>query len=184
MSAIECGKWRVVFYEQSGDWSLRDMTNAGKRGKRCADITIDSGCQYTRAWDAGNLHADLFNPPSADAPERLILAALRRGWKVSRDSARGIDVAPPSRNPVAIECDRWIAEFEWSRFSICDKLDRNNEPAIIPTRTPATKISKAYEFAASEGGRVAILMCSTIHEIADLLQNETGVKTHYYCRMD
>ena len=178
---------------------ITDMTNAGKRGKKCAVLRFN-GVQWGHGVGtedqqrAKEVSTQIFDciaklldaSPTCDFAtaagivEAMVADARSQGIPESyiglyREEIRGID-APVE--PLEAKGDGWHATADENGVTVDDTRDQFNEPCMITTRQ---KNSQAYRIARKVWDRV--MKAASFHEAGDILR-DAGCKLHYYCRMD
>ena len=181
-----------------GEWfRITDMTNAGKRGKRCRvlrfagwrphvgcdDRTSDAAKSHSLCFEMMRFTASVrpdasFDDVCAAARSLVSAAGLPESYaRLDVEEIRGVD-APRPRLVAGVD-GKWSASADIRGVSINDDADRFNEPCVITRHTQ--KATAAYEIAARVWDRVKA--AATFGEAWSILTN-AGWKGHYYCRVD
>lgn len=172
-----------------------DCTNAGKRGKVCLELTIQT-------WAAGQvengqLFCDLVHNMSLkledlktwdDAMRFQSLAqALRsdsRNVQICTHEHKGIRVAPLGFQAVSVGNDNYSAGVSYEDFSASDKVDQANCPKWISTsKQRKADFAKVYAFVRNNQASLNAPEV-TFHAFIKMVSEATGVSGHYYCAMD
>jgi hypothetical protein len=87
-----------------------------------------------------------------------------------------------THKPVMISNDHFHASFELDAFRICDKTDRYNEPATISTdRNGKRDLVKVFQWAQANRAKLEGM---TFLQVNKAMEEDIGVRGHYYCRID
>ena len=178
---------------------ITDMTNAGKRGKKCSVLRFKGalwghGVGTPDQQHAKEVSTQIFyaiedlrdESPSCDFAtaagiiETMIADARLQGIPESyiavyREEIRGVD-APVEK--LTAHGDGWNALADENGITVNDTRDLYNEPCMITSRQ---KKSQAYRLARKVWDRVAKAI--SFHEVGDILR-EAGCNLHYFCRVD
>lgn len=193
--AVHIQTWR------SGSATITDLTNAGKRGKKCPQLSF-------RGWIPGHtsgLTHDAFLAVEAsrevlvylDDVEKdqaslafdavvenvrtIVRDAIEKGAAANLvacdiEEIRGVD-APKPVLTAGVQ-GQWSAAIDKEGVHLSDDADQHNQPAAITYNQSA---DKAYKIAKGVWDRVQ--ECKTFSEAYSLL-SESGCRLHYWCRMD
>jgi hypothetical protein len=158
------------------DWCrVIDMTNAGKRGKKCRELSASDPCQGSR-----DVFARIEKAQSFDEALSIVLEAkasqLSSTFHVLQGEIRGVDA--PKERLTAGNAGTWSASVDEDGVSVADHTDPFNEPRAI---TSGQSKAAAYSKAAKVWDRVQA--ARTFHEACSILRN-AGVRLHSYCGMD
>lgn len=174
--------------------TITDMTNAGKRGKRCRTLRFSgppwnggSDLQKLAAqrgrtiyYEIENLNGETFDE-AADKIRGLVAEARAEGIPegyiaVYDKEIRGVD-APV---PVLTHCIEDVFSVKADNSGVC--LSALNDPYNEWTEiTSRQKAGQAYRLAAKVWSEVQA--CKTLSEASGVLRN-AGCKLHGYCAMD
>jgi hypothetical protein len=187
------GMLRIHRYESTV--VVTDLTNAGKRGKRCMEA---------RLWDT-----DMIRDPEvvsdmerilstlADSPTYQAAANRLRGFVVSVEmfssgtvgippkfderELRGVDVTPAGFAPVEVETDEFSLRSDYNDFVIRDHKDKNNLPTCIPAAKGGKEDVKAfYRWVRDNESRLRSMTYRDVLRGMDA----AGIRYHDYCAMD
>lgn len=173
---------------------ITDLTNAGKRGKRCGEITL---------WDLDYIRdeevlRDLDGLLShlADSPTYQAAANRIRGFvtavemfhpeigippKIEESELRGVDVTPAGFAPVVIKTRNFDLKSDYNDFSIRSNTDKYNLPACIPASKGGKEDIKVFYRWVSDNRDAIERM--TYEEVLSGMRTQ-GIRYHDYCRMD
>lgn len=186
----------VQIWKAAGNATVTDMTNAGKRGKRCDQISFigrlysDPSCAKavkistltSSALDyLRGLSSDTPFNIAADGVDAYVQDARKHGiedWAVKsyKSVIRGID-AP--RTKLTAGNEKFNAFADQDGIHIYDLTDNINLPAIITA--PRQTNAQAYSIAAKVWEKVKT---ATNFSEAQNILSAAGAKLHYYCQMD
>lgn len=173
---------------------LTDTTNAGKRGKTCRVLSLNSP-----SLDGDAAHFIRFELPrlagvdtaaaggKADGGVFLplldfdVLAAKIREAAPPAVSTEDREIAgleAPRERLTAGHAGKWSGEVDEGGVTLSDLTDRNNEPRAI---TSGQVKSRAYVLAAKVWPQVQA--AATFGEAAKILA-AAGCKLHHYCAVD
>lgn len=166
--------------------TIVDMTNAGKRGKKCATLRF-RGYSCTSEDEFGSqaitdsimyfieklTGSESIEQVRAEI-ERQIVGCPR--VFVYPEEMRGIDAPRPTLT-AGVE-GKWSAYADRDGVTIADLSDRMNDPRCI---THDQSRARAYDIAARTWSKVTA--CATFSEAWTLL-SDAGCSLHYYCAMD
>lgn len=199
----EFGAWRAQLYR--GSLRCTHLVGAGKRGKRCAVISV-YGCYapdeldwlcyevapaLARAMAAGASPlellqmAELFRAAPCGHKEcaesdafRLACDARKLSCLISSDEERGVDVRPSDATApvITIEGDRCVLTVSPTEFVLNDHADQNNLPAVISTSRHKSEAAKLYKRVRANPAAFAGLDFNATWRLMGC--------GHYYCRMD
>jgi len=188
---LENESWRVHRFANA--LRITDLTNAGKRGKRCIQYSV---------IDNVPRHDSLV---MVDVVEAVTLAAKRevsaqqmelviRGHIVSddmfskaptlqfeEDTLRGVDVMPGGFVELNLDLQYVRVEAGYDRFTIRDKVDQNNLPTCIPAISGGKKSIPVFYRWVEDNLRSIKTM--KYHEVLSEM-GKLGIKYHSYCAMD
>lgn len=183
----------------SGSMSARitDMTNAGKRGKRCRTIRFQGtalgyACGNPLWQLAGERTNEIIGRLQGLATETSFddaLTLVSRAVDVARidgigdtlinyeveTGCRGIDAPKPL---LTAGNDKWSGSADESGISLRDNQDQYNEPRQCTHRQTH---AEAYRLAAKVWEQVQ--QAETMHQASDIL-SAAGCKLHYWCAVD
>jgi hypothetical protein len=167
----------VQIWTGSKSAEITDMTNAGKRGKYCAQ---------TRAYfpgrddDGGSLLGYLSQPENVARPYAEIVAGIAAlncaGLNIEETQIKGIHA--PRETLKAGKDGIWSASAGTEGLYLADLTDHYNEPRMITSRQTA---AEAYRRASAVWPRV--ILAATLLEVRNILEG-AGCRLHYYCAMD
>jgi hypothetical protein len=179
----------------AGQATVTEMTNAGKRGKKCRTVTFhgwvntahDRESEPGRStnlalsvlhWLKDDVKADAsFDAVAAELKRRVAEAGLPTHCaSVAEGETRGID-APRPKLTAGVE-GLWGASADETGVTICRHNDVNGWAEITGSRQTATE---AYRLAAKAWPRVRA--ATTFDEASEIL-TAAGCKLHGYCMMD
>lgn len=188
---LETDSWRVHRFANA--IKLTDLTNAGKRGKRCI--------QYSVIDNASRRDS----PAMEDVVEAITHAAKRevsaqqmafviRGHMVSddmfskdpalqfeEDTLRGVDVMPGGFVELKLDLRYVYIEAGYDSFIIRDKVDENNLPTCTSTTQGGKKsIPMFYRWVEDN---LRSIKGMKYHDIVSEL-SRLGIQYHSYCAMD
>ena len=172
---------------------VTDLTNAGKRGKRCKEL---------RLWDT-----DMMRSPDAEASLEKTLTDLPHAatfeavydWlsgfvdldvsryriavppKLDVRELRGVDVAPAGFAPINIETSDISLESDFDSFTIRDKVDQNNLPTCIPATRGGKEDVRAFYRWVTDNQQAIQRM--SYHEVLSGMES-AGIKYHNFCSVD
>lgn len=184
---IENENVRIHRYRPSVE--ITDLTNAGKRGKRCKVLFVYD-LDYTD--DAGGLVEDMVDALSRarnyEQASRIVEKGLTAINAVSRYSAkmderlvRGVDVSPGGFKPIEIHGQHVYVQADFDSFTVRDKDDHWNEPTCIPSGSGSkTAVKMFYRWAMDNE---SLIKRGTFHEVTESM-SKAGIRYHYYCAVD
>lgn len=190
----------------SGSARVVEMTNAGKRGKRCRVLRFcgwfnSAGDRESAAYRAHSLTAGIVNylaelvggsaysgngttnAVSFDEVRRTILAMIADAGDTSNavhlydEECRGVDA--PKATLTAGVGGVWSGHVDDNGVYLADLTDQHNDPRSITRHDQAN--NTAYAFAAKVWARVQ--EAKTFGE-AERILSDAGCRLHYYCAMD
>ncbi len=193
--AIHIKTWR------SGSATITDLTNAGKRGKKCFQLSFRG---WIPGYGSGLTHdaflavevsrevlvyldeiekdqASLdFNFVATKVGE-IVRSAIEKGaaqnlLSCDIEEIRGVD-APKPVLTAGVQ-GQWSGAIDKDGVHLSDDADQHNLPAAITNNQSA---DKAYKIAKGVWDRVQ--ECKTFSEAYSLL-SDSGCRLHYWCRMD
>ncbi len=187
---VDSGKVRIHRYRDSTH--ITDLTNAGKRGKKCQllVITPPHRADYEGEEDFGNLLAGfLGNVDSMNAVEVALDAFMEKhpedaegmGVRKSED-LRGVDVMPAGFAPIRVRGKFVDVRVEGKDFQVSSVLDENiNGTTCIPGMKGGAKTIPAF-YRWVKDNQAGILSMT----FADMLavMHTLGVQYHQYCSID
>lgn len=180
----------VKVYSGSGNGTITDMANAGKRGKTCRTLTflgdaaavIDRLCTTPEQRAArGGCYAlecrpvNEVRPDDFDAVCGEVRAAAHPTTRLIDGEIRGVDAPRPVLT--AGVAGKWSAGADETGVSLHDLDDVNQWTEITFKQSPA----KAYELARKVWDRVKA--AATRYEASNIL-TAAGCRLHGYCAMD
>ena len=182
-NTFENEKWRVHRYASSV--VITDLTNAGKRGKKCREFAV-----YDIDWKRLPISADTIAKTFEDlAKKNAPLAAMEKaakefegaGASLSIRDQRGVDVTPGGFENIKIKGDNVYIEAEYDTFRIKNLQDTYNEPTCIPALKGGKKdIPQFYRWVKDNEKKIKTM---TFSEVLKAMDRE-GIKYHYFCAMD
>jgi len=188
---IENENVRVHRYRPSVE--ITDLTNAGKRGKRCRVLSVyDLDMMRGAEGLVEDMMDDLSRVKTYAQAERVVgkfmdeVDELADGGyvpiKTDERLVRGVDVAPGDFKPITVNGQHVYVEAEYDSFVIRDKDDQYNEPTCIPTvRGPKrTSIKMFYRWVMDNENW---LRRATFREVTLSLM-KAGIPFHEYCAVD
>ncbi len=184
----------IQIHQAAANAVITDMTNAGKRGKRCDSLRFrgfdpayevppERQPAVALTWDIlakikKLTPADDFAAVVTDITAQIEAAKVDPELvRVAPDSCRGVD-SPRVRLLAGLE-GQWHGYADENGISLSDETDKANEPAMITRHDQ--KNSRAYELAAKVWENVKA--AQTFSEAGNIL-SAAGCSLHYYCRMD
>ena len=185
---IENDSVRIHRYRPSV--TVTDLTNAGKRGKRCEEFTV-----YNLDWatkdavsEIENMMDDLSRVKNYGQAMRVMekgVEAINAATKylVETDSRllRGVDVAPGGFSPIEIHGRYVHISADFDSFSVRDLEDRFNEPTCIPTGSgKKTAVKMFYRWATDNENWIK---GAKFEEVLNSM-TKAGIPYHYYCAVD
>lgn len=179
---IEHGTVRIHRFRES--FRITDLTNAGKRGKRCRELAVIMGYGPTRPANFDGYANAIQHEHSYDAILRLfkdILVDFPGGIELHETEERGVDVLPGGFKPIALDLPNFSIEVALKDFVIRDKKDTDNLPTCIPAAKGGLReIPVLYRWVQENQSKMAHLTFGEMEKVLEQL----GVKYHYYCAMD
>jgi len=188
---IENGSVRIHRYRPSVE--ITDLTNAGKRGKRCKVLSVyDLDRMEAAEGLVEDMMDDLSRVKNYAQAERIVgkfmdeVEELADGGYVSIKTderlARGVDVAPGDFKPIRINGQHVSVEADYNDFVIRDKDDHFNEPTCIPTvhGPKRTSVKMFYRWVMDNENW---LRRATFREVMQSLM-KAGIPFHQYCAVD
>jgi len=180
---FENEKWRV----HRGGSSVRvtELTNAGKRGKKCQVVVV-----YDIDWKRMAVSADTIAKTFYDLARRG--ASLRDMQKAAEEfkeaganmetyTERGVDTKPGGFETISIKGDKVWIEAEYKSFRVRDLEDKYNEPTCIPAITGGKKsIPVFYRWVKDNQAKIKRMSFSEVRKA----MQKNGIKYHSYCAMD
>lgn len=168
-----------------GSVRVTDLAGAGKRGKRCGEISL-----YTYAGpdskvvDATGIAAEAFLgcPDYATAANVLRCLAVSHELELEERVLRGVDVKPAATSDLVVNGPHVGILVEHDSFSVCDKDDKYNEPAAID-RSGGPRKTSIRKMRALVAARAEELRGMRFYEVLRIMR-EAGIDYHHYCRMD
>ena len=169
---------------------VTDLTNAGKRGKRCDQAVVynidyaerDASSEIEEMMDGierARNYAQALKVMEKSVDEINVVSKM--GVKFDEQIERGVDVAPGGFSKIKINGKNVYIEADFSRFVVRDKVDMNNEPTCIPgARGKKTSIKMFYRWATDNEN---FIKRATFSEVLDSM-TKAGIPYHYYCAMD
>ena len=173
---------------------ITDMTNAGKRGKRCRVLCFIGHVSPVKPDHPETAYtlriyraiAELDRAMSFDAAAELLVGLIceayaagcsEYGVRIFEEDIRGVD-APREVLEAGI-AGKWHARADEDGIGLYDDEDRNNEPAMITAHEQGA--NKAYDIARKCWHLVKA--APSFHAAGEILRQH-GARLHYYCRMD
>jgi len=175
---IETSTWRVL----RGALSIRvtHITNAGKRGKRCAEYTLYlESCGSDAALDPITEIVRAKAEREVDPAEMLVVMTMCKsnaiGLQVSE--LRGVDVTKPGEK-VEIIGRAVKVRASTQGFAVANRLDVMNEETMIQVdRSGPVKVLAWVK------ANVKALESMTFADVTEALRS-MGVNYHYHCAID
>ncbi len=181
---LETGKWRVHRYNDS--LTITDLTNAGKRGKKVTNISLQLSSQVAGRWSISEATQDeILLHAKRDATLDRMLQAIKELKEVGFDSwveeKRGVDVMPAGFSPIEVNGDKVYVQVGLKDFTVRDKQDQNNDPTCIPAMKGGLKaIPMFYRWVQDNESKIKSMTFSEVLKQMDTLD----VPYHYYCAVD
>jgi len=175
---IETSTWRVW----RGALSIRvtHITNAGKRGKRCAEYTLYlEGCGSDSALDPITDIVRAKAEREVEPAEMLVAMTMCKsnGIGLQVSELRGVDVTKPG-DKIEIIGRSVKVRASSQGFAIANRLDVMNEETMIQVdRTGPAKVLAWVK------ANVKTLESMTFAEVTEALRS-MDVNYHYYCAID
>jgi len=170
----EIGALRIHRYRNCV--KVLDTTNAGKRGKKCLEISVG---KYDNSWNDidGGIAGEVYWWATRGASIEEMASILDECHTVGRNEYRGVDIDPIG---AAIEfvSDRLVGKFTATEFSVRDLVDPNEETMMNTEGKASAKL--ALKWATANRDRLESL---TLHQMRTAMR-EAGIKIHSYCGMD
>ena len=173
---------------------VTDLTNAGKRGKKCMEA---------RLWDIDMIRDDEVERDLekllgtlADSPTYQAAVYRIRGFitaaemfgnvlgmtpKFDERELRGVDVTPAGFAPIVIKTPNFDLESDYNDFTVRSNTDKYNLPTCIPASKGGKEDIKAFYRWVSDN-RAAIERMSYDEVMRGM--DQAGIKSHQYCAMD
>lgn len=183
------GGWRI----QVGHFGIHitEITNAGKRDKKCAKFSIcGTSWNDDLAWASIGTTLSVAaqrNALTADAMEEEIADAISKvgskchgseSWgevKSYRYELRGIDVP---LEPIVIHNNVMYLQADGVDVTVRNLLDQNNDPTTIITKRNDAR--RFYDYVSSHQASLSEL---TYHQVTSMML-DMGLKIHSYCAVD
>lgn len=179
----ETDTWRIHRFSES--IRITELKGAGKRGKRCTEISLHGGSRTT-PWESIAMGALLYAKRDATASkmeaEMEELTGGDDGWvKMEVRALRGVDVMPGGFEKLRMKTKEVEIEAGYDNFSVRDLVDKNNLPTCIPAFKGGKKsIPAFYRWVQDNESK---LKSMDYHEILRAMSKE-GIQFHSYCAMD
>jgi hypothetical protein len=127
----------VRIHRFDGSFRITDLTNAGKRGKKCHVRAVLYGYGPNRlsdlAWEEFATALDAVDSYEASAYVCGVVAdAHPGGIHIEEHNLRGVDVEPAGFRELVIESPCFRLEVGWKSFTLRDARDRINDPRSSP----------------------------------------------------
>ena len=187
---IESGSIRIHRYRSS--IVVTDLTNAGKRGKKCDEIAaydldyVEDGA----AWAVEDMADGIMKSRSYREAKKIIekgmdeIKEASEGYfrvKIDERSHKGVDVAPAGFSKIEINGKHVYVKADYDSFVVRDKDDRFNEPTCIPSsRGSKTSVKMFYRWATDNEN---LIKRGTFGDVLHSM-NKAGISYHQYCAMD
>lgn len=171
----EIGALRI--HRFSNSTRVTDTANAGKRGKKCREMTVGNrDGLWNDADSAASSEINLMAVRGASLDQ--MAEALRPWYAVEISELRGIDVTPVG-GEIEIINPWMIARFAPGEFSARDMSDPN-ESTIMDRDGRKRSAAKAYAWAKANVQALASMRWAELRS-ALIAQ---GVEFHLFCGMD
>jgi hypothetical protein len=167
-----------------------DLTNAGKRGKKCDKFTLNDLDYIQDPKIESNVEKFEQGLPKLNYQQALKWAEIiiqdaknRKSSKpeLFKSSERGVDVAPGGFKPITINNGHLSLEVGHDSFFIKNLDDMYNEPTCIPRSKGGKKsIPQLYRWVKDNQSKVRTM------NFPDLLAalSKEGIQFHQYCAID
>lgn len=166
---------------------LWDLTNAGKRGRKVARLTVtvtyslnatakDNVLEQLAVMIEGlrsfGVAASALGEYAMSNPHTLDLTSTEE---------RGVDVQPAGVQKLVINTAKLSLEADPQDFTVRCKLDEHNEPTLTtPVKASRTAASAFYRWASENQDRITAM---TYREVLQELM-QLGIRFHDYCAVD
>ena len=181
---IENGMVRIHRY--ADHFSITDLTNAGKRGKRVQKMNASPSYSYSGKpsdWMEGMSKA-LTEFPSYDRVKSFFKDVLHDypgEIDISETQLRGIDVTPAGFRTMEIKGKGVLVRVEYKDFSVRNLDDEFNLTTCIPAIKGGLKdIPVFYRWVVENETKIREM---DFPEVLKAMRS-LGVKFHQYCAMD
>lgn len=194
-SALDVGKtilsnnkmFRIHRYRDSV--VITDLTNAGRRGKKCAELTFYS-LDFLSPEAEGEIEdvlGDLAEMSSFSEVRASIVDLIFRLKKmgitrpaIDMRELRGVDVVPAQFSPFTLRTDQVYVNSEWTSFTIKDLQDVNEETCIPASSGGKDSVQVFYRWV--QDNRVKIQNMSYAEILREM--GAAGIAYRTYCAMD
>lgn len=177
-----------------GSVEVTDLTNAGKRGKRCMEARLwdtDMIRDPEVERDLENLLAHLAEVPTYQAAVNRIRgfvtavdmfhAEVGIAPKFDERELRGVDVTPGGFAPIRIETQNFSLESDYNDFSVRSNTDKYNLPTCIPaSKGGKGDIKVFYRWVTDNRAAIERMTYTELTQAMDA----AGISYHSYCAMD
>lgn len=177
---------------RSNSIRIIDMTNAGKRGKKCKVFDFCGSSSYGRSipetieeritYEIKQFVTSEEFPKTFDESVSAIMAKIKDSgtsfpFYVKSFEIKGVD-APRKKLYAGLE-GVWSGYVDSNGVHLADLTDKLNEPREITHHSQS--YNKAYDLAAKVWDKVQ--GAKTINEASQILR-DAGCKLHFFCAMD
>lgn len=183
-TTFETDTWRIHRY--AGSVRITELRGAGKRGKRCTEISLyDSGASRLTPWESIAMGALMWGKRNVTASkmeaEMEELTGYDPALNIEVQQLRGVDVMPGGFKKIKMQTKEVEIEAGYDNFSIRDLVDKNNLPTCIPAISGGKKsIPAFYRWVQDNESKLKRMK---YHEILQAMSRE-GIKFHSFCAMD
>ena len=160
-----------------------DLTNAGKRGKKVAQLTLSpayvgTAAQRDSILDQMGLWLEQQQSYAVALAALTFAATSTELLDLHTNEVRGVDVAPPAFKTITIETPILKLEASYKNFSIHCLIDKHNHPGAAPRAKKASKaISQFYAWVSANQSHIETLSFRDVLSAMD----ELGIDYHSYC---
>lgn len=172
---------------------VTDLTNAGKRGKKCTGV-----CLYD--YDIAT-HDNLGATAALETVIRVVQSAEtisqveclfgaycamieKKGFytaKCETRSLRGVDVIPAGVEKLTVHSPKVYIEADGQTFMVRDLRDPINEPTLIPPSRASKTAAKL--FYAYVKANFSVLTSYSFNDVYRGM-SDAGIGCHYFCAVD
>jgi hypothetical protein len=160
---------------------ILDLTNAGKRGKKCAEWTIDVYSKnYQLVCDVQhNMKVKLCDVNTIEDLDAFLLCVSAKGVKYFLHSYPSFEVAPKDAEPVTFTNAKMALIVSYNGFTATDLTDMHNMPRMINSGSTTTANVKFWKLCK----KTTFTENMDIYDVGRLARS-CGVRTHSYCALD
>jgi hypothetical protein len=161
---------------------ILDLTNAGKRGKKCPEWTIDVWSRdYQLVCDVQyNMDIKLRDVNTLEDLDAFLLCVSAKGAKYFLHSYPSFEVAPRDAEPVSFANSRMSLVVSYNGFTASDLTDMHNMPMIINSSRSSTSANVKFWKLCQ---KTTFTEDMDIYDVGELARS-CGVRTHSYCALD